>query len=76
MAEIVIELTIMYNWNTKIPLKTNNQFYTIWKLNQLINFGLNGERLDLKLVKKNWSKLSLDPKRQRYLQELIWQKQS
>ena len=64
----------MYNWNVDISKwdKKSEQFI-LWRLNQLINFGLNGERLDLKLVKKHWDKLSLDPKRKKFLKLLIWQ---
>lgn len=64
----------MYNWNTDLKkMDQKSEQFKIWKLNQLINFGLNGEKLDLKLVKKFWSKLTLDPKRQKFLRLLIWQ---
>jgi len=67
----------MYNWNTDISkFEQKSEQYIIWKLNQLINFGLNGEKIDFKLLKKYWNKLSLDPKRKKYLEALIWEKQS
>ncbi len=54
----------MYNWNTDITsLKKDPENFKIWQLEQLINFGLNGEKIDLKELKKYWSQLSLDPKR-------------
>lgn len=58
----------MYNWNTDTS-KWNKQSdqYQIWKLEQLINYGLNGEKLDLSLVKKYWTKLDLDPQRRKFL---------
>ncbi len=64
----------MYNWNVDITKnnKKSEQFI-LWRFNQLINFGLNGERLNLKLVKKYWYKLRLDPKRKKFLHLLIWQ---
>ncbi len=65
----------MYNWNIDTR-KLNTEQFIIWKLNQLINFGLNGEKLDLEDVKKYWDKLSLDPKRKRFIQLLLWQKTS
>lgn len=65
----------MYNWNTDLS-KLGKNLLTIWKLNQLINYGLNGEKIDLKLVKKYWNKLTLDPKRKKFLALLIWQKLS
>ena len=63
----------MYNWSTDITqLKKNPQKYRIWKLEQLINFGLNGEKLDKKELEKNWSKLSIDPKRKKVLEFWLW----
>lgn len=67
----------MYNWNTVIDRQfKKNENFLVWKLNQLINFGLNGEKLDLSLTKKYWSKLSLDPQRKSFLRLLIWGKLS
>ncbi|MBI2074837.1 MAG: hypothetical protein HYT83_03320 [Candidatus Levybacteria bacterium] len=64
----------MYNWNVDLEKwKKKDSKFIVWKLNQLINFGLNGEKLDLKIVKRYWSKLSLDPKRKKFLKLLIWQ---
>jgi hypothetical protein len=62
----------MYNWNTNTSKwdKTSDS-YQIWKLEQLINFGLNGEKLDLKLVKKYWTQLSLDPLRKKFLKQIL-----
>ena len=58
----------MYNWNTELSdWDKKSESYTIWKLQQLINFGLNGETLDLSLLKKYWSKLDLDPQRKKFL---------
>ncbi len=42
----------------------------------MINFGLNGEKLDLKLTKKYWPKLSLDPMRRQFLELILWPKLS
>ena len=39
----------MYNWNTNtIDLEKKPEKFKIWKLEQIINFGLNGEKLDKK----------------------------
>ena len=62
----------MYNWNVASPQTQS----PIWKLNQTINFGLNGTKLNLHLVKKYWKKLSLDPKRKTFLQYILWGKLS
>ena len=58
----------MRNWSTDTKeLKQNKDKFIVWKLEQLINFGLNGERLNLKMVKKYWNNLSLDAKRKKFL---------
>jgi hypothetical protein len=62
----------MYNWNTDtLTWDKTSDSYQIWKLEQLINFGLNGEKLDLKLVKKYWPLLSLDPYRKKFLSFIL-----
>lgn len=67
----------MYNWNTNTDkLKKNPEKYAIWKLEQSINFGLNGAKLKTKEVKKYWTKLNLDPQRKKLLEMWLWQKQS
>jgi len=66
----------MYNWNTDLNSFKNEEESTVWKLNQLINFGLNGEKLNLRLVKKYWDKLYIDANRRKFLSLLIWGKTS
>lgn len=67
----------MYNWNTDISsFNKKSSEYTVWRLNQLINFGLNGEKLNFGIIRKFWKKLSLDPNRKTFLKALIWGKQS
>lgn len=67
----------MYNWNTDISsFDRKSPEFVIWKLEQLINFGLNREKLNFGLVKKYWKRLVLDPKRKSFLKALIWGKQS
>lgn len=62
----------MYNWsvNTK-KLAKYPEKYTIWKLEQLINFGLNGKKLKLTELKKYFRKLNIDPQKKRYLSSLL-----
>lgn len=58
----------MYNWSTDTKeLKKNQEAYKIWKLEQKINFGLNGAKLNAKMLKKYWSRLTLDPARKKFL---------
>jgi hypothetical protein len=66
---------MVYNWSVDLKkLKKNRNEYSIWKLEQMINFGLGGEKIDLNLLKKYWTKLKLDPLRRQFLQFLLWKK--
>ena len=61
----------MYNWNINTDkLKKNPEKYAIWKLEQSINFGLNGQKLNTDQLKKYWTKLTLDPQRKKLLE--LW----
>jgi len=63
----------MYNWNTDISKwDKKSASFQIWKLEQLINYGLNGEKLDLTLIRKYWPKLTLDPYRKKFLELILW----
>lgn len=67
----------MYNWNTnKAALKKNPKQLKIWQLEQSINFGLNGKKLDTKTLRKNFHKLKLDPHRSKFIQLLLYGKNS
>lgn len=63
----------MYNWsvNTK-RLKKNRKDYLKWKLEQMINFGLNNKKISRKELKKNINSLSIDPKKNRFLKFLLY----
>lgn len=49
----------MYNWNIdeKYFKKHDPEGYEVWRLAQLINYGLDGEKLPLKKLKKLWPKV-------------------
>jgi len=67
----------MYNWSIDLKkLSKNPKDAAIWKLQQAINFGLNGKKLNRQLVKRLWKKLHLDPSRKKFLQFLLWPKKS
>lgn len=62
----------MRNWSVnESVLKKYPEKYNIWKLEQLINFGLGNEKLSPQSLKKNINKLDIDPLKKRYLQFLI-----
>lgn len=68
----------MINWSTdeKKFKKDNPKEYRIWRLTQLINYGLDGEKLNTSEVKKSWSviKNKIDESTKNYLQYLLWGK--
>lgn len=65
----------MKNWSVDIKqLKKHPEAYKVWRLEQLINYGLDGEKLDAKEVKKYWNKLYLDQPAKKYLEFLLWPK--
>lgn len=62
----------MYNWSVDTKkLSRYPQKYTIWRLEQLINYGLNGEKLKASELKKYFNKLTLDPQKKKYLTFLL-----
>jgi len=64
----------MHNWNTNITrLKKNPKEYEKFVLEQRINFGLNNHKLSLKLLKKHWNNLVIDPAKKAYLDKIVWQ---
>ena len=64
----------MYNWSIdeKRFRKEHPEKYKIWRLEQLINFGLGDEKLDLKELKKYWNVLDIDKTARKYLEFLLW----
>lgn len=65
----------MYNWSTDEDyLKKFPEEYEKWRLLQLINYGLDGEKIDLKLLKKHWDDIKeevLDKFVKKYFQDFI-----
>ncbi len=68
----------MYNWSVDTKeLEKDKKKYIIWRLEQLINFGLGKEKIKRADLKKHWGSLNLDPNKKRYLSFLLWsEKQS
>lgn len=62
----------MYNWSVdEKKLKKYPEKYTIWKLEQLINFGLGNEKLDENKIRKYLNRLDIDNDKKRYLKFLL-----
>jgi len=65
----------MYNWSTNTSkLKQNPQKYAIWKLENLINFGLNGQKISRKQLVKHLPSLNIDPLKKRFLDFILTSK--
>lgn len=62
----------MYNWSVnEEELKKYPQQYKRWRLEQLINFGLNGEKISAVELKEHLPHLHIDPWRRRFLNLLL-----
>lgn len=62
----------MYNWSTNTKkLAKYPEKYAIWKLEHLINFGLDGQKLNSVELKKYFSKINIDPQKRNYLNFLL-----
>ncbi len=67
----------MQNWSVDTTeLQKDPEQYALWRLEHLVNFGLGGERIDQKELRKYWGKMNLDPNKKNYLTMLLWPKQS
>ena len=67
----------MYNWSVDTDqLKKDPEQYAIWRLEQMVNFGAQGEKLSEHDLKSYWERLSLDPDKKNFLAFLLWSKTS
>ena len=68
----------MYNWSVDEEnfKKKNPKRYKLWRITQLINYGLDGEKLNREEVKAAWPKIKdqLDPYKRRAIEFLLWGK--
>lgn len=64
------------NWNTDVRAFKNKEEFTVWKLVQLINYGLGGEKLKRSDLYRYWDKIKnqIDPYRARMLEYLLWKR--
>lgn len=66
----------MKNWSTDTTeLMKDPVAYDVWRLQQLINFGLDGEKLSRDKLMKYWDRLEVDPESKAYLEFLLWPRQ-
>ena len=68
----------MKNWSVdEAQLKKHPQKYKLWKIEQLINWGLDkDDKILSKDLEKYWPQIKdkLDPYKKRYLEFLLWRK--
>lgn len=67
----------MHNWNIDITkLKKNPEKLIIWRLEQMINYGLDEKKLNRKEVVRFWDQIkdNLDPYKRRAIEYLLWGK--
>ena len=58
----------MKNWCVDTTeLQKNPEQFKIWRLEQLINFGLDDETIDLKQLRAYWDVLRIDPAKREFL---------
>ncbi|MBI2443659.1 MAG: hypothetical protein HYV42_00235 [Candidatus Magasanikbacteria bacterium] len=66
----------MYNWSVdeKQFKRADPKGYQIWRLEQLINYGSAGEKLNEREVRTYWPQLQnrIDPRYRAYLEFLLW----
>lgn len=62
----------MKNWSTNTKkLKKNKEKYTIWRLEQMVNFGLSKEKLKKSELKKYWDVIDIDLVKRKFLSLLM-----
>ena len=65
----------MRNWSVdETELKKNPEQYAAWRLEQLIRFGLDGEKINKVQLKKYLDKIDIDPAKRRFFQLLLNEK--
>ena len=65
-------LGCMYNWSVdEKKLQKQPKEYALWKLEQLINFGLNGEKINKHELREHWDRLHIDASRKNFLNLLL-----
>jgi len=62
----------MHNWSTdEKELSKNPQKYAVWKLEQMIDYGLGGQRIKETELRRYWDKINIDPHRRKFLELLL-----
>lgn len=63
----------MHNWSVDTKeLEKDPERFVAWRLEQMVNFGTDGERIPASQLQKHWDQLALDPAKKRFLGFLLW----
>jgi hypothetical protein len=58
----------MYNWDIdEEKLRQKKESYEIWKMEQILNYGAGGEKINEKELRERWLDLEIDPMRRSFL---------
>lgn len=58
----------MKNWSVNTSeLQKDTEKFSVWRLEQLINFGLGEEKIDLDELRKYWDVINIDPFKRKFL---------
>lgn len=65
----------MYNWSTDTKrLQKDPEKYAVWKLEQMINYGLGNEKINRKDLVKYFDSLVIDPDKKAFLTYILYGK--
>ncbi|MBI3334935.1 MAG: hypothetical protein HY001_00345 [Candidatus Portnoybacteria bacterium] len=58
----------MKNWSTDVAeLQKDKEKFSAWRIEQLVNFGLGEERIDLDELRRYWDVVHIDPFKRKFL---------
>ena len=58
----------MYNWSVdEEKLSKDPEKHAIWKLEQMVNFGLGKKKIKKSELKKYWKAINIDPAKRKFL---------
>lgn len=62
----------MKNWSTdEKKLAKHHKEHSIWRLESLINFGLDGSKIKESELRQSWLSLKIDPAKRKFLDLLL-----
>ncbi|OGN08034.1 MAG: hypothetical protein A2750_01005 [Candidatus Yanofskybacteria bacterium RIFCSPHIGHO2_01_FULL_45_42] len=64
----------MYNWSTDEEKfkKEDPEGHKIWRIEQMVNFGLDGDKIPEEELRHYWDKINIDPARRKLLNLILY----